>query len=60
MAKVAFVISLFYVLVSGVRAWFAVVAGDHNAVNAFNNTTMVAGIVMLISLYFIVTTPNNR
>ncbi len=59
MAKIVFVVSLFYVLLNSVRAWFAVVAGDHYAVNSYSNTTFLAGVVMFVSLYFIIT-PSNK
>jgi preprotein translocase subunit SecE len=54
MAKIVFVVSSFYLLVYGVRAWVAVFAGDHYGVQATNGTLMVAGVAMVISLYFMV------
>lgn len=54
MAKVVFLVSLIYLVVYGVRAWSAVFAGDHAGVVSMSNTAMYAGVVMMISLLFVV------
>ena len=60
MAKFAFAVSLLFVLVNGGRAWGAVFAGDHAGVVGFTNSVMFAGIVMMISLLFIIKGNTNK
>ena len=60
MAKVVFLISMIYLVVYGVRAWGAVFAGDHASVVSMTNTAMYAGVVMMISLLFIIKGNTNK
>ena len=60
MAKVIFLVSLLYFVVDGVRAWVAVFAGDHAGVMAMSNTATYAGVVMMISLLFVIKGNTNK